>query len=65
MLGGDEETMPIGKLLSMKLFWVFAVLMLCSGASELAMSQWASFFAETGLKVSKSMGAGVHSPGRR
>lgn len=56
VLGGDEETMPIGKLLSMKLFWVFAVLMLCSGASELAMSQWASFFAETGLKVSKSMG---------
>lgn len=56
VLGGGEETMPIRKLFSMKLFWLFAVLMLCSGASELAMSQWASFFAETGLKVSKSMG---------
>lgn len=56
VFGDDGETMPIRKLFSMKLFWVFAVLMLCSGASELAMSQWASFFAETGLKVSKSMG---------
>ena len=30
--------------------------MLCSGASELAMSQWASAFAESGLKVSKTFG---------
>lgn len=56
VFGDDGQTMPIRKLFSMKLFWLFALLMLCSGASELAMSQWASFFAETGLKVSKSMG---------
>ena len=56
VFGDDGQNMPLRKLFSMKLFWVFAVLMLCSGASELAMSQWASFFAETGLKVSKSMG---------
>ena len=56
VFGDDGETMPIKKLFAMRLFWVFSVLMLCSGASELAMSQWASFFAETGLKVSKSMG---------
>ncbi|MDD2973391.1 MAG: MFS transporter, partial [Lachnospiraceae bacterium] len=28
----------------------------CAGASEQAMSQWSSLFAETGLKVSKNMG---------
>ena len=40
----------------MKLFWIFALLMICAGASEQAMSQWASFFAESGLGVSKTMG---------
>ncbi len=38
------------------MFWLFAVMMLCSGASEIAMSQWASAFAESGLGVSKTMG---------
>ena len=52
----EEETIPARKLLSMKLFWLFAVLMICAGASEQAMSQWASFFAESGLKVSKTLG---------
>ena len=56
VLNGGDKPLPLGKLLSMKLFWIFAVLMLCSGAAELSMSQWASFFAEKGLKVSKSMG---------
>lgn len=37
-------------------FWIFAILMLCSGASELAMSQWSSMFAETTLHVSKEAG---------
>ena len=31
-------------------------MMLCAGASELSMSQWASAFAEKGLNVSKAMG---------
>ena len=34
----------------------FLILMVCSGASEQAMSQWASLFAETGLGVSKTVG---------
>ena len=51
-----EEAVPMRKLFSMKIFWLLALLMVCSGASEQAMSQWTSFFAETGLKVSKSMG---------
>ena len=37
-------------------FWAFFALMLCAGAAEQAMSQWASSFAETGLGVSKSVG---------
>lgn len=53
----DETTaMPLKKLLKQKLFWVFVLLMICSGASELAMAQWASFFAEAGLKVDKAVG---------
>ncbi len=44
------------KLFRSKLFWLFVVLMLCSGAAEQAMSQWASFFAEQGLRVSKTAG---------
>lgn len=44
----------IRQLFEKKLFRVFAVIMLCSGASEIAMSQWASAFAESGLGVSKS-----------
>lgn len=43
-------------LFKSKIFYIFAVTMLCSGASEIAMSQWASAFAESGLKVSKTIG---------
>jgi MFS family permease len=31
-------------------------MMICAGAAEQAMCQWASFFAETGLGVSKTLG---------
>ena len=55
-VSAEEETIPVRTLLSMKLFWLFAILMICAGASEQAMSQWASFFAESGLKVSKATG---------
>lgn len=52
----DDEKMPVLKLLATKEFWLFFVLMICSGASEQAMSQWASFFAENGLQLSKALG---------
>lgn len=52
----ENEGMSVKQLFSMKLFWVFILLMVCSGASEQAMSQWASVFAEAGLKVSKTVG---------
>ena len=50
------KSMGIRALLRSKLFWVFALLMVCAGASEQAMSQWASAFAESGLRVSKAVG---------
>ena len=53
---GGEGNASATKLGRMKLFWLFIVLMICSGASEQAMSQWSSYFAETGLKVSKTKG---------
>lgn len=52
----ENKGMGIRSLFRTKLFYILAVIMLCSGASELAMSQWASAFAESGLKVSKTFG---------
>ncbi len=37
-------------------FYVLLLIMICAGASELAVSQWASAFAEQALGVSKSVG---------
>ncbi len=52
----EEELMPVRSLLQSKLFLIALLLMLCAGASELAMSQWSSLFAETGLHVPKVIG---------
>ncbi len=51
-----EEKTPFLKLLFSKQFVLCIVIMICSGASEIGMSQWSSYFAETGLKVSKITG---------
>ena len=48
--------MSMTALFKNKMFWVLFLLMLCAGASEQSMSQWASAFAESGLKVSKTVG---------
>lgn len=56
LLSEDEEGMPLGKLLTSKVFWLFLLLMACAGACEQAVSQWASTFAEQGLQVSKTIG---------
>ena len=50
------EGHSISRLVRMKEFWLFFVLMLAAGASEMGMSQWSSAFAESGLKVSKAVG---------
>ncbi|MCC8195924.1 MAG: MFS transporter [Ruminococcus sp.] len=52
----DGSSMKIRDLFSSKIFILFIVMILCAGASELAMSQWSSAFAESGLGVSKAMG---------
>lgn len=51
-----EDGLSLKELMGNKLFWVFILLMLCSGASEQAVGQWASTFAEKGLGVSKTIG---------
>lgn len=52
----DGEGMGIKGLLKVPLFWLAIVLMICAGASELSMAQWASAFAESALGLSKSVG---------
>lgn len=52
----EHEKMSFGSLVGRKVFWLIVVIMICAGASEQAMSQWASAFAESALKVSKTVG---------
>ena len=52
----EHKKLAFGELLKKRSFWLLIVMMVCAGASEQAMSQWASAFAEAGLKVSKTMG---------
>ena len=51
-----EKGMTMGELFREKVFWFLMIMMVCSGASEQAVSQWASAFAEQGLGVSKTVG---------
>ena len=52
----EGESMSIGQLLRTPVFWLLALLMVCSGASELSMAQWASAFTESALGVAKAVG---------
>lgn len=52
----ENSGLSIKTLFSSTIFWIFLLLMVCAGASELSMSQWASAFAESGLHVSKTVG---------
>lgn len=51
-----ERGMTMLDLCKSKVFWVMMLMMLCAGASEQAVSQWASTFAEKGLGVTKTIG---------
>lgn len=51
-----ESGLTIKELFSKNVFWIFMLMMMCAGASEQAVSQWASTFAERGLGVSKTIG---------
>lgn len=48
--------MSLGGLFKEKIFWLLMIMMLCAGASEQAVSQWASTFAEQGLGITKTVG---------
>ncbi len=52
----DGKSMGISKLLKTPIFWLMIILMVCTGASEATMSQWASAFTESAIGVSKTVG---------
>lgn len=52
----DGKSMGIRGLLKMPMFWIAIILMICAGASELSMGQWASAYAEDAIGLSKTMG---------
>lgn len=56
LISEGETGMTMGELFRNKTFWWLMVMMVCSGASEQAVSQWASAFAEQGLGISKTAG---------
>lgn len=51
-----EKGMNLGELFREKMFWILMLMMVCSGAAEQSVSQWASTFAEKGLGITKSVG---------
>lgn len=51
-----ETGLGLRELFRIKVFWILLVMMICAGASEQAVSQWASTFAEKGLGISKTAG---------
>jgi len=52
----DGKSMSMKQLCRSPLFWTAVLLMVCAGASELSMAQWASAYAESALGLSKTMG---------
>lgn len=56
LIDEGEAGMSLRQLCKNKAFWILLLMMLCAGASEQAVSQWASTFAEKGLGISKALG---------
>lgn len=56
MLVEEGEGMKVGELVKNGVFWKLFLMMVCAGASEQGMSQWASAFAESSLHISKTVG---------
>ena len=52
----EGEGMTIGELFKTPLFWSAIILMVCAGASELSMAQWASAYTEAALGFTKTTG---------
>lgn len=51
----EEKGLTFKQLFRLPIFYLFIALMICSGASEQAIGQWSSFFAEKGLGLSKAL----------
>lgn len=51
-----ESGLKITELFKNKLFWLFFIVIMCAGASEAAVAQWASTFVESSLGLSKALG---------
>ena len=56
LLKDGQQGMSIRELIKNKMFWLMLLVMVCGGASEQSVSQWASALAESGLGVSKTLG---------
>ena len=56
LISEGERGMTLRELFISRTFWILMLMMLCAGASEQAVSQWASAFAEKGLGLTKAMG---------
>ncbi len=52
----EGKGMGIRGLFRVPMFWVAVILMVCAGASELSMAQWASAYAESAIGLSKTVG---------
>lgn len=52
----ENGGMSVKDLVKSRMFWCMIILMVCAGACEQGISQWASAFAEAGLNVSKTIG---------
>lgn len=51
-----ETGLSLKEMLTMKTFWILLIMMICAGASEQGVSQWASTLAEKGLGITKTAG---------
>ena len=56
LIEDGEKGMGLKGLFKSRLFWILMVMMVCAGAGEQSVSQWASTFAEKGLGISKTAG---------
>ncbi len=56
LIEDGQKGLSLRELMSKKVFWILLLMMICAGASEQVVSQWASTLAEKGLGVSKTVG---------
>lgn len=56
LISEGETGMSVRELFTNRTFWFFMIMMICAGASEQSVSQWASAFAEQGLGINKTAG---------